>query len=63
MTRAMRRGRSNGTRRSAASPVIVWRQAVYDQMSYARLVDAFEELARQDDPFAIYPIIRIWPKH
>lgn len=43
--------------------LIVWRQAVYDQMSYGQLVEAFEELARQDDPFAAYPIIRIWPKH
>lgn len=34
-----------------------------DQMSYAQLVDAFEELARQDNPFALYPIIRIWPRH
>jgi hypothetical protein len=42
--------------------LIVWRQAVYDQMSYGQLVDAFEELAQQDDPFAAYPVIRIWPK-
>ncbi len=42
--------------------LIVWRQAVYDQMSYGQLVDAFEELAQQADPFAPYPIIRIWPK-
>ena len=42
--------------------LIVWRQAVYDQMTYGQLVDAFEELAGQDDPFAHYPIIRIWPK-
>jgi hypothetical protein len=42
--------------------LIVWRQAIYGQMSYAQLVDAFEELAGQDDPFGLYPIIRIWPK-
>jgi hypothetical protein len=42
--------------------LIVWRQAVYDQMTYGQLVDAFEELAQQADPFALYPIIRIWPK-
>ncbi len=42
--------------------LIVWRQAVYDQMSYGEFVEAFEEIARQDDPFALYPIIRIWPK-
>jgi hypothetical protein len=41
--------------------VLVWRQTVYDQMSYGELVEAFEELARQDDPFAPYPIVRIWP--
>jgi hypothetical protein len=39
--------------------LIVWRQAVYDQMTYGQLVDVFEELAGQDDPFALYPIIRI----
>jgi hypothetical protein len=42
--------------------LIVWRQAVYDQMSYAQHVDVFEELAQRDDPFARYPIIRIWPR-
>jgi len=42
--------------------LIVWRQAVYDQMSYGQLVEAFEELAQLDNPFALYPIIRIWPK-
>lgn len=42
--------------------LIVWRQAVYDQLSYAQLAEAFEEIGGQDDPFAEYPIIRIWPK-
>jgi hypothetical protein len=40
--------------------LIVWRQAVYGQMSYGELIDAFEDLARQDAPFAPYPIVRIW---
>ena len=34
----------------------------HDQVSYGQLVEAFEEIARQNDPFALYPIIRIWPK-
>jgi hypothetical protein len=42
--------------------LVVWRQAVYDRMSYGQLVEVFEELARQDAPFATYPIIRVWPK-
>jgi hypothetical protein len=42
--------------------LVVWRQAVYDQMTYGQLVEAFEQIARQDDPFAAYPIIRIWPQ-
>jgi hypothetical protein len=31
-------------------------------MGYGALLKAFEDLARQEDPFAEYPIIRIWPK-
>jgi hypothetical protein len=31
-------------------------------MVYGELLQVFEELARQDDPFSPYPIIRIWPK-
>ena len=30
--------------------LIVWRQAVYDQVSYGQLVEAFEEIARQTFP-------------
>jgi len=30
-------------------------------MSYRELVEVFESLARQDDPFSTYPILRIWP--
>jgi hypothetical protein len=42
--------------------LIVWRQTVYDQMSYRQLAEVFEELAAKDDPFADYPIVRIWPR-
>ncbi len=42
--------------------LIVWRQAVYSQMTDGELVEIFEELAKQDDPFGLYPILRIWPK-
>ncbi len=42
--------------------LVVWRQAVYGQMTFGELVEVFEDLARQDDPFAVYPIVRIWPK-
>ena len=42
--------------------LIVWRQAVYSQMTNGELVEVFEELARQADLFALYPIVRIWPK-
>ena len=35
--------------------LIVWRQAVYDQMSYGDLVEAFEEIARQEDPLRALP--------
>ena len=43
--------------------LIVWRQTVYDQMSYRQLVEAFEELGTREDPFSEYPIVRIWPRH
>jgi hypothetical protein len=42
--------------------LIIWRQALNEQMGYGELLQVFEELARQDDPFSSYPIIRIWPK-
>lgn len=42
--------------------VIVWRQKVYAQMTYGEILECFEELACQDDPFANYPIVRINPK-
>jgi hypothetical protein len=42
--------------------LIVWRQALYRQMTTKEILDVLEELARQDAPFAPYPIVRIWPK-
>jgi hypothetical protein len=42
--------------------LVVWRQAVYEQMTYGELLEAFEELARQPDPFSPYPVVRIWPR-
>jgi hypothetical protein len=30
-------------------------------MKPANFVEAFEELARQDDPFAAYPVVHIKP--
>jgi hypothetical protein len=41
--------------------VVVWRRTVHDRMSYRELVEVFESLARQDDPFSTYPILRICP--
>lgn len=31
-------------------------------MTYGEIVEYFEELAQQDDPFAIYPILHLKPK-
>lgn len=42
--------------------VIAWRQRVYDLMTYGEIVECFEGLARQDHPFAGYPIVRIKPQ-
>jgi len=42
--------------------LIVWRQELNELMGYGQLLKAFEELAQQDNPFSLYPIIRIWPK-
>lgn len=41
--------------------LIAWRQKVYSQMTYGEILEQFEELARQDQPFAGYPIVRIKP--
>ena len=42
--------------------IIAWRQRVYGQMSYGEIVEYFERLAQQDDPFAGYPILHVKPK-
>lgn len=42
--------------------LIIWRQALNEQMGYGELLRAFEQIAREDDPFSTYPIIRIWPR-
>ncbi len=42
--------------------LIVWRQALNEEMGYRQLLKAFEDLAQQDSPFLPYPIIRVWPK-
>ena len=41
--------------------VICWPRAHYARMTAGDFLEAFEELARQDDPF-VYPIIHIKPK-
>ena len=42
--------------------LIAWSQEDYAQMTYGEIVDAFEKLAQQDDPFSPYPIVRIKPR-
>jgi hypothetical protein len=43
--------------------LVSWRQKVYSQMTYSEIVEAFEELAARDEnPFAYYPIVRIRPQ-
>ena len=42
--------------------MITWPRAHYLRMSPGDFVEAFEELASQDDPFAGYPIIHLKPK-
>jgi len=41
--------------------MICWPRAHYARMTAGDFLEAFEELARQDDPFA-YPIVHITPK-
>jgi hypothetical protein len=41
--------------------LIWWRREHYGRMKPADFVEAFEELARRDDPFAVYPIVHIKP--
>ena len=42
--------------------LISWPRAHYARMSAGDFLEAFEELARQEDPFGFYPIIHIKPK-
>jgi hypothetical protein len=42
--------------------LIWWVREHYRQMGPGDFVEAFEELARQDDAFAAYPILHIKPK-
>jgi hypothetical protein len=42
--------------------VIAWRQKVYEQMTYGEILECFEELAKQENSFATYPVVRIKPK-
>jgi len=39
--------------------LIAWRQKVYGQMTYGEILEYFEKLARQDHPFAAYPILHV----
>lgn len=41
--------------------VIAWRQKLYTQMSNGEILEYFESLARQDNPFAGYPILHLKP--
>ena len=38
-----------------------WPRKRYARMSASDILDAFEELARQDDPFEGYPIVHVSP--
>lgn len=42
--------------------MVCWPQSYYGVMSPGDFVDAFEELARQDDPFGGYPVIHLSKK-
>jgi hypothetical protein len=42
--------------------VVAWRQRTYSRMTATEIVQAFEEIAAQEDPFSPYPIVRIKPK-
>ena len=41
--------------------LVWWPRKHYARMSASDILDAFEELARQDDPFDRYPIIHVSP--
>jgi hypothetical protein len=42
--------------------LVWWVRAHYGRMRPGDFVEAFEELARQDDPFAAYPIVHVKAK-
>jgi hypothetical protein len=42
--------------------LVWWPRKHYARMSVSEIVERFEELARQDGPFARYPIIHIKPR-
>ena len=42
--------------------LITWRQKDYSKMTYGEIVEVFEELGLQENPFSPYHIVRINPK-
>lgn len=42
--------------------LITWAKEYERRMSIGDILEAFEDLARQDDPFSDHPVIRIKPK-
>ena len=47
---------------SAFPGLVWWPRRLYETMGPGDFVAAFEELAGQDDAFAVYPIVHINPK-
>lgn len=41
--------------------VVAWRQKIYAQTSNSQILEYFENLALQDNPFAGYPILHLKP--
>ena len=42
--------------------MVCWPRSHYERMTPGEFVEAFEELARQEGPFANYPIVHIKPR-
>ena len=42
--------------------LVTWRQKDYSKMTYGEIVEVFEELAAQENPFLPYPIVRVKPE-
>lgn len=42
--------------------LICWPRSHYGLMSAGAFLELFEQLARQDDPFAAYPVLHLKPK-